>query len=104
MKFILLSLLLTTVAFASETEKSEKNLWPRVSAYSNGVDVVINNYTDKDYSCQGSVYITHESGRTSTEYYSARVYAGMYERHHYFNRRFRDPIRRAHDSIRCYEL
>jgi len=98
---IVLTLLVSSLSFAG----NDKNmLWPRITVWPTGVDLNINNHTAFDYSCNGTIYITHLSGRMSTEFYYNRVYARMFDQRHFFNRFYNDRIVRAHHNIYCHKL
>jgi hypothetical protein len=103
MKLVLVSLLLLCSVF-SFAEDEKVQLWPRVTAWSHGVDLRIDNFTEKDFSCSGPIYIYHISGRYTTEYYFGRVYSRFNEYRHFSNRTFGDRIVSARHSIFCSEL
>lgn len=102
-KILLLAVLMLNMNLSFGAEPS-KSLWPRLSVWSTGVDLRIDNYTEDDYSCSGMIYITHESGKQSNEYYFGRVYSRGHEYRYFMNRYYNDRIRNAHHSIYCYRL
>ena len=99
---IILGLLLSSLTYAQTEDKSM--LWPRLTVWPTGVDLQIQNFTEDDYSCSGSIYITHQSRRLSTEYYFGRVYSRGFEQRRFYNRFLNDRIVSANHSIYCYKL
>lgn len=101
-----LLLVIFTTLLVNQVSFAEENMtpWPRVTAWSQGVDLRINNYSDDDYSCSGPIYIRYNSGRTDTEYYYGRVYARQMDYRYFYNRSSQDRIVSAHESIFCYKL
>lgn len=94
------TLLVNQVSFAED----KMSPWPRVIAWSHGVDLTINNFTDDDYSCSGPIYIRYASGARDTEYYYGRIYARQTEYRMFYSRRSQDRITSAFDSIFCHRL
>ena len=101
--YVFILVLSTSVTFANDA-KTEKSVFPRVTVWPNGVDLRINNFTDDDFSCSGPIYIRHQSGKTSTEYYFGRVYSRANEYRYFPNRDFRDNLVSAYHSIFCNRL
>jgi len=99
---VILTVLLSTLSFAKADEKSM--LWPRITVWPTGVDLDIQNYTEDDYSCSGTVYMNHQSRRMSTEYYFGRVYSRGFEHRRFYNRFLNDRIVSASHSIYCYKI
>ncbi len=95
MKLITMLMLLSAFSFA-------QSLYPRLVTFPNQVQLSINNYTDKDQRCSGSVFIYHQSGRFESRFYSSTIYRGMSDYEYYYNFNNQDPYRNAHHSIRCY--
>lgn len=106
MRVILLTMLLALSfsAHAESEQKNEKMLWPRLTVWPTGVDLFINNPTADDYRCSGTIYMNHQSGRMTTEFYFNRVYSRMIEQRHIFNRFFNDRIINAYHNIFCNRL
>lgn len=76
--------------------------WPRVIAWSNGVDLTIDNYDTQDYSCSGPIYIRYDGGASDVEFYSGIVRARSSERRYYYSRRSDQRVQSAYESIFCY--
>lgn len=95
MKNIILLMLLSTTVFGQV-------IFPRVITFPNQVQLTINNYTQKDQRCSGSVFIYHMSGRFESRYYFNTLYRGMSDFKYYYNFNNSDPFRNAHHSISCF--
>lgn len=91
-----------TLALVFNVLASAQTLWPRLITFPNQVQLTINNHTDKDQRCSGSVFIYHYSGRFESRFYSSTIYRGMSDFEYYYNFNNSDPFRNAHHSIRCY--
>ena len=101
----LLLLLASIFMFNTLTFADDKMTpWPRVTAWSNGVDLTIDNYSDDDYNCSGPITIRYASGVSDSEYYFGRVYARSTEHRYFYNRRPRERILSAYDSIFCFKI
>jgi hypothetical protein len=98
----IVGLLYSSLSFSQTEDKSM--LWPRLTVWPSGVDLQIQNFTQFDYSCSGTIYMTHQSRRISTEYYFGRVYSRGFELRRFYNRYINDRIISAHHNIYCYRL
>lgn len=95
MKNLVLFLLLTGTAFGQA-------IFPRLITFPHQVQLSINNYTQQDQRCSGSIFIYHMSGRFESRFYSNTLYRGMSDYKYYYNFNNTDPFRNAHHSISCY--
>lgn len=102
---LLFCTLLLAVSFSAVAVEAEKIiLWPRITVWPNGVDLFIHNSTADDYQCNGTIYMNHDSGKITSEFYFNRVYSRMIEQRHFFNRLFNDRIINAYHNIFCNRL
>jgi hypothetical protein len=90
--------LLLLMSFAA----SAQVIFPRIVTFPNQVQLTINNYTQKDQRCSGSIFIYHMSGRFESRFYSNTIYKGMSDFRTYPNFNYQDPFRNAHHSVNCY--
>jgi len=97
MKTIILT---ATLLFA--TSSMAQVIFPRVITFPNQVQLTINNYSQKDIRCSGSVFIYSQSGRFDSRFYSNTLYRGMSDYKYYYNFNNNDPFRNASHSINCY--
>ena len=81
---------------------ADTSVWPRITVWPTGVDVWVDNYTDRDVNCSGTIFMYKDSGRTQTEFFNARVFARSNSYRRYFNYDSNDRIRNANHSITCY--
>lgn len=100
----LLSIILLLVSFSvlAESKTEKANVWPRISVWPTGVDVVVDNYSDRDVTCSGTIYMYKYSGRMQMEHFYSRVYARSNTYRRFFNYDMNDGIRNANHSITCY--
>ena len=97
-KFIVLALMLITANIAI----ADVSVWPRLTVWPTGVDVWVDNYSDKDVTCSGTIYMYKNSGRMQTEHFYSRVYARTNTYRRFFNYDANDRIRNANHSITCF--
>ena len=108
MKLLIMVGLLFTATLANKTLASTGSnktmLWPRLTVWPTGVDLNIQNFTPNDYSCSGSIFITHASRRITTEYYFGRVFSRGFVHRRFFNRFYNDRIITANHSVYCFRI
>ena len=97
MKSLIVLIIFTTIA-------SAQSIFPRVYTFPNQVQLTINNYTQKDQRCSGSIFIYHMSGRFDSRFYSNFIYKGMSDFRTFMNFNSQDPYRNAHHSINCFPV
>lgn len=101
----LLLIIVSAFMFTSVSMAEDKMTpWPRITAWSFGVDLTITNYSDDDFSCSGPIFIRYSDGTSDSEYYFGNVYARATERRYFYSRRSRARIVSAYDSIFCHKI
>lgn len=96
--FLLSSLLISGLAMG----KADTVIFPQVYNYGFSVQVSVWNYTDRSVNCNGSLFLTYQSGARETEYFFEMVPARFTSYRNINSRRLNDRITQVTHGISCF--
>ncbi len=99
--FAFVALLLSSLSsFAADKSAP---VWPRVFNFGNALQVEVQNTTDKDINCSGSVYAYLSNGQMQSFFFYEFISAGSFVSRYYSIYQMNTRITNSNHSIFCYE-